>query len=77
MLSKKTSAIRYKKNYNHNFEFMGWWGGVRQWRVVYLYDANESLQQRNSVPLVEAPGELGLNDDVPPTQVYFVIKFRY
>ena len=56
---------------------MGWWGGVRQWRVVYLYDANESLQQRNSVPLVEAPGELGLNDDVPPTQVYFVIKFRY
>ena len=24
MLRKKTSAIRYNKNYNHNFEFMGW-----------------------------------------------------
>ena len=26
MLRKKTSAIRYNKNYNHNFKFMG--GGV-------------------------------------------------
>ena len=27
MLRKKTSATRYNKIYNHNFEFMGW-GGV-------------------------------------------------
>ena len=40
MLRKKTSAIKYNKNYNPKFEFMGWGGvvgsggGVRSYKRI-------------------------------------------
>ena len=39
MLRKKTSAIKYNKNYNQKFEFMGWkGGGCRQWKGVLEFN---------------------------------------
>ena len=41
MLREKTSAIRYNKNYNHNFEFMSVGGVVGSGGVC---DSNELKQ---------------------------------
>ena len=47
MLRKKTSAIKYNKNYNNKFEFMGSGGGCRQWRGC------QSLENKNSVKQID------------------------